>query len=137
MRKTKSILAAVPLLLLWVMLVGMGSGPGAEVPTVEIDFKATVLDDQDISTKMHQASWEGNIFFTGLRGKGVVTISFAKVRKVVSVGLSTGTMKDFQVTLKNGDVVAVSFDVDSRFQGVTDFGTYRVIARNIKEITFE
>lgn len=137
MRKTKSILAAVPLLLLWVMLVGMGSGPGAEVPSVEIDFKATIIDDQDISTKMQQASWEGNIFFTGLRGKGVVTISFAKVRKVVSVGLSTGTMKDFQVTLKNGDVVAVSFDVDSRFQGVTDFGTYRVIARNIKEITFE
>ncbi len=133
----RAILAVVPIMLLWVVLVGMGSGPGAEVPKPEIDFKAIVLDDQDISTKIHQASWEGNIFFTGLRGKGIVTISFEKVRKVESVGISAGTKKDFQVTLRNGDVVAVSFDVDSRFQGVTDFGTYRVIARNIKEITFE
>ncbi len=135
--KRSGVLAAVPIMLLWALLVGMGAGPGAEVPKPEIDFKATILDDQDISTKIHQASWEGNIFFTGLRGKGVVTISFEKVRKVVSVGISTGNNKDFQITLKNGDIVAVSFDVDARFQGVTDFGTYRIIARNIKEIHFE
>ncbi|MBI1911032.1 MAG: hypothetical protein HYS21_03430 [Deltaproteobacteria bacterium] len=124
-------------LFFWVMLVGMGKTPGPEVPTPEIDFKATVRDDQDITTRLSHASWEGNIFFTGTRGKGTVTISFEKIKKVTATGSGTNNKKDFQITLKNGDVVAVSFDSDERFLGMTNFGTYRIMATNIKEIVFE
>jgi len=48
-----------------------------------------------------------------------------------------GNRSDFQVTLKNGDVVAVSLESDERLLGVTSFGTYRIAAKNIKEIVFE
>ncbi|MBI5644180.1 MAG: hypothetical protein HY954_11985 [Deltaproteobacteria bacterium] len=134
MRRSLWILSAV---FFWVMLVAMAKPPGAEVPVPEIDFKATVRDDQDVMTKVSRVSWEGNIFFTGVRGKGVVTISFEKIRKVSSLGGGNGTRSDFQITLKNGDVVAVSLDNEERFLGVTNFGTYRIASKNIKEIVFE
>ena len=121
----------------WVMLTGMGKAPGPEVPKPEIDFKATVRDDQDIATKVSHASWDGNLYFTGTRGKGTVTISFEKVKKLTATGSGSENKVDFQITLKNGDVVAVSFDNDAKFLGSTNFGTYRILAKNIKEISFE
>lgn len=121
----------------WVMLVGMGKQPGPEVPLPEVNFKATVRDDQDITTKVNNASWEGNIFFTGTRGKGTVTISFEKVKKVTATGSGNSNKSDFQITLKSGDVVAVTLDNEERLLGTTNFGTYRILAKNIKEITFD
>ncbi len=134
MRRSVWAAAAV---LFWVMLVGMGKAPGPEVPMPEINFKATVRDDQDITTKISNASWGGNIYFMGMRGKGTVTISFEKIKKVAAVGTGMGNRSDFQITLKNGDVVAVSFDNDDTFLGTTNFGTYRILAKNLKEITFD
>ncbi len=116
--------------------MGMAQGPGSNVPTPEINFKVTVRDDQEIETKVSNASWDGRIFFSGTRGKGTVTISFENVRKVSSVGTFSGHKKDFQITLRNGDVVAVSFDDDSMFMGETNFGTYRIMSKNIKDIIF-
>lgn len=132
----KSVWAATAVLF-WVLLVGMGQAPGPEVPIPEINFKATVRDDQDITTKVSNASWGGNIYFRGMRGKGTVTISFEKVKKVSAVGTGMDDNIDFQITLKNGDVVAVSFDNEDTFIGATNFGSYRIVARNIKDITFD
>jgi len=128
---------AAAALIFWVLLVGMGQAPGPEVPVPDINFKATIRDDQDITTKVTNASWGGNVYFMGTRGKGTVTIAFEKVKKAVAVGTGTADRMDFQITLKNGDVVAVSFDNEDRFYGTTNFGTYRIVAKNIKEITFE
>lgn len=128
---------AVTAVLFWVFLVGMGKAPGPEVPVPEINFKATVRDDQEITTRVENASWEGNIFFSGLRGKGTVTISFEKIKKVTATGTGANNRSDFQITLKSGDVVAVSLDKEDTFSGSTNFGTYRILAKNIKEITFE
>lgn len=127
----------LPIMLVWALATGMGKTPGPDVPTPEIDFKATVRDDQDIPTKLTRTSWDGNIFFTGIRGKGTVTISFEKVRKVSAMGTGRDNKSDFQITLKSGDVVAVSFPNDARLTGATSFGTFRILAHNIKEITFE
>ncbi len=121
----------------WVLLTGMGKPPGPEVPVPEIDYKATVRDDQDITTKISRASWNGAIFFTGSRGKGSITISFEKVKKVAATGSGSDNKTDFQVTLKSGDVVAVSFNNDDKLLGTTNFGTYRILAKNLKEVVFE
>jgi hypothetical protein len=119
------------------LISGMARAPGPDVPIPEVDFKAVVRDDQEITTKVHHATWDGNTYFLGTRGKGTVTVSFEKVRKAASTGSGDGNMNDFQITLRSGDVVAVTFENTALFQGVTNFGTYRVHARNIKEITFE
>lgn len=119
------------------MLTGMGKGPGPDVPVPEIDFKATVKDDQEITTKVSNSSWEGNIFFIGTRGKGTVTVSFEKIKKIAATGTGSNNKSDFQVTMKNGDVVAISLDNDQRFLGTTNYGTFRILAKNIKEISFE
>jgi len=134
MRKSAWAAAA---LIFWVLLVGMGQAPGPEVPVPDINFKATIRDDQDITTKVTNASWGGKVYFMGMRGKGTVTIAFEKVKKAVAVGTGTADRMDFQITLKNGEVVAVSFDNEDSFYGTTNFGTYRIVTKNIKEITFE
>jgi hypothetical protein len=119
------------------MVSGMGAKPGTEIPVPEVDFRATVIDDQDISTRCTNVSWEGETFFRAMRGKGIVTISFEKVNKAARVA-ETGKGKiDFQITLRDGQVVAVTFDAEARFFGTTGFGTYRISAKNIKEIIFE
>lgn len=115
----------------------MGKGPGPDVPVPEVSYNATVRDDQDITTKIVNASWEGNIFFIGSRGKGTVTVTFEKIKKVVATGSGTNNKSDFQVTMKSGDVVAISLENDQRFMGTTTYGTYRILAKNIKEITFD
>ncbi|MBI3398461.1 MAG: hypothetical protein HY026_04430 [Deltaproteobacteria bacterium] len=121
----------------WVIFAGMAKAPESEIPKPGINFTATVIDDQSISTKCTFVSWEGQLFFLGVRGKGTVSIPFEKVKKVVFIGDATGGNKDAQVTLRNGEVVAVTFDNESRFYGTTTFGTYKIAAKNIKEIIFE
>jgi hypothetical protein len=135
--RRRSALWIFPVVFVWALLVGMGKAPGPDVPMPEIDFRATVRDDQDIATKVAHASWEGNTYFTGTRGKGTVTISFERVKKVTSMGTGQNNKSDFQITLKNGEVVAVTFDNDAKFLGTTSFGTYRLVAKNIREIIFE
>lgn len=115
----------------------MGKGPGQDIPVPEMSYTATVRDDQDITTKIVSASWEGNVFFVGTRGKGTVTVSFEKIKKVVATGSGTNNKSDFQVTMKSGDVVAISLDNDQRLMGTTSYGTYRILAKNIKEVTFD
>lgn len=121
----------------WAVLSGMGKTPEAEIPKPEINFAATVVDDQTISTKCTFVSWEGQLFFIGSRGKGAVSIPFEKTRKVVFIGDAANGKKDAQVTLRNGEVVAVTFDEESKFYGTTTFGTYKIASKNIKEIIFE
>ncbi|MFQ5442371.1 MAG: hypothetical protein ACE5EB_06575 [Thermodesulfobacteriota bacterium] len=127
----------VPAFFFWVLLTGMGKAPGPEVPIPDINFNATVTDDQGISTKVTSSTWDGLTYFSGLRGKGTVTIGFEKTKKLTSTGSGNGRQKDFQITLKNGDVVAISFDEEAEFAGATSFGTYRIQARNIKEVVFK
>jgi len=130
--------AVLSFVFLWFALAGMGKGPGPDVPIPEVSYNATIRDDQDITTKVVNASWEGgNIFFIGTRGKGIVTVTFEKIKKVVATGSGTNNKSDFQVTMKSGDVVAISLDNDQRFMGTTNYGTYRILAKNIKEITFD
>ena len=137
MLRIKRSFAVLSFVFLWVALVGMGKGPSPDVPVPEVSHNATVRDDQDITTKVIGASWEGNIFFIGSRGKGTVTVAFEKIKKVVATGSGTNNKSDFQVTMKSGDVVAISLDNDQRFMGTTNYGTYRILAKNIKEITFD
>ncbi|GMR04133.1 MAG: hypothetical protein BMS9Abin23_0022 [Thermodesulfobacteriota bacterium] len=133
----KKTLWIVPALFFWILLTGMGAAPGPEVPIPDIDFRATVTDVQGISTKLANVTWEGKTYFTGSRGKGIVTIGFEKVKKISGTGSAEGNKKDFQVTLKNGGVVAISFDKDANFAGATSFGTFRIQAKNIKKIVFK
>ncbi|MBI5048430.1 MAG: hypothetical protein HZB54_05750 [Deltaproteobacteria bacterium] len=133
----KKILTVLLLIIGWVAFAGMSKAPESEIPKPEIDFAATVIDDQEIPTKCRLVSWEGQLFFVGFRGKGAVSIPFEKVKKVVFIGAGSGGKKDAQITLRGGEVVAVTFDDESRFYGTTTFGTYKITAKNIKEIIFE
>ncbi|MBI5561044.1 MAG: hypothetical protein HY883_07210 [Deltaproteobacteria bacterium] len=125
------------IILSFVVLAGMGSKPREEVPTPDVDFRATVIDDQDISTKLANVSWEGKAFFKAKRGKGVITIPFEKVKKVVAMGGEGEGGMNARVVLKSGEAVAVEFEKDGRVFGQTTFGAYKIEIKNVKEIVFE
>lgn len=133
----KRALTFLLLMVVWFVFSGMGKTPESEIPKPDINFAATVIDDQAISTKCSFVSWEGHLFFAGTRGKGFISIPFEKVKRVVFVGEASDGKKDSQVTLRSGEVVAVIFEEESRFYGQTTFGTYKIAAKNIKEIIFE
>ncbi|MEE9614353.1 MAG: hypothetical protein V3W31_05285 [Thermodesulfobacteriota bacterium] len=133
----RRVLPAIFLSLGWALLVGMGGTPDTDIPTPEVDFRVTVIDGQGISTRCSGVSWKGKTFFTATRGKGTVTIPFEKVKKVTSAGEADDDKIDFRIMLIGGDVVAVTFDADAKLYGKTSFGTYRIEARNIKEVVFE
>jgi len=122
---------------LWFMLAAMGGMPSEETPKPEIDFHATVIDNQNISTECEEVTWEGEIFFVATRGKGIVTIPFEKVKRVLFIGSVSSGRKNARITLRNGAVVAVSFDAKARLYGLTDFGSYRITVENLKEIIFK
>jgi len=130
-------LFAILFLSMWVVLTGMSQPPQGRIPTPEIDFAATFIDDQDISTNCREVSWEGKTFLTGMRGKGIVTIPFEKVKRVLFIGGVLEGRRDAQVTLRDGEVVAVTFDSESRVYGMTSYGSYQITVKNLKEILFE
>jgi hypothetical protein len=141
LRSTVRIIARpVPLIFLLLVLPvvsGMSGKPATEIPVPDVEFSATVIDDQDIATKCTSVSWEGETFFKAMRGKGILTIAFEKVKKVVQIGVVRNGKTDFQITLRDGLVVAVTLDGEDRFFGTTSYGTYRIKGENIKEIVFE
>ncbi|MBI5598749.1 MAG: hypothetical protein HY890_03315 [Deltaproteobacteria bacterium] len=133
----KKILPVFFVLLSWVVLAGMGATSDIDVPQPDKNFTATVIDDQDVSTRCTNVSWEGKTFFKAQRGKGFISIPFEKVKKAVFVSSAGSGQVNLQVVLKSGEVLAVNFSEDMRFLGKTDFGNYMIFAKNIKEIVFE
>ncbi len=122
---------------LWFFLVGMGISPEGEVPVPESSFSAMVTDDQGVITRCENISWEGEVYFKGRRGRAIITVPFEKVKKVVFVTRSEEGTVDFRIILKSGEAVAITFNEDERLFGTTSFGTYRIFAKNIKEILFD
>lgn len=124
------------LMAMWLTLTAMSGMPGDDIPEPDKDYKATITDDQDITTTCSKITWDGKTFLKGKRGRGTVTISFEKVKKAEFISEGTDGTVDFRVTLRGGKVVAVTVNGDSRFSGSTDFGSYRIEAKNIKELLF-
>jgi len=88
----------------WVLLTGMGTTPTGQVPETEIDFKATITDTQDITTKCKNVSWNGRIFFAATRGKGTISIPFEKVKRAVFLGETALQVLDERVEGRRGAV---------------------------------
>ena len=132
----KSFISVALLLVCWTLLSGMGSKVGTDFPVPDIDFHAQVTDERGITTACTSISWEGEIFFKATRGDAVVTIPFEKVRSIKRIARNGDKTIDFRISLKDGGDVAVTFDEESRFFGKTEFGTYRITSKNIKEAVF-
>ncbi len=118
------------------LLTAMGGLPAREMPVPELDFRVTIIDNYDVSTKCTNASFEGDTFFEGKRGSGIVTIPFEKISKAKLISKANENEVSFQITLKSGDVIAIKVDADARLFGKTSFGTFKIFAKNIKEVVF-
>ena len=133
----RNLAAVTALCVCWVLLSGMGADAGKDFPTPDMDFHATLTDERGITTACTGVSWEGKVFFKAKRGEATVTIPFKKVRSIERIAKNGEGTIDFRISLKDGKDVAVTFDEESRFFGKTDFGTYKITAKNIQRAVFD
>jgi hypothetical protein len=133
----RNFVAITTLLVCWVLLLGMGGTTGEDFPTPDMDFHATVTDERGITTSCTGVSWEGEVFFKAKRGEATVTIPFEKVRSIKRIARNGDGTVDFRISLKDGKDVAVTFNEESRFFGKTNFGTYKITAKNIQRAVFD
>ncbi|MDH4227229.1 MAG: hypothetical protein OEV59_05700 [Deltaproteobacteria bacterium] len=133
----KTLAACVVSLSAVVLLTAMSRVTDDTIPLPEMNFTGSVIDETDVSTSCTSMSFEGETFFKGFRGSGVVYVPFEKIKKVVRVGRPGKNSTEFRILLKSGETIAVSLNNDSRLYGVASFGTFKILASNIKEINFD
>ena len=133
----KKLFPIATLFLCWLMLTGMGVNPQGEIPVPVEDYKVTVVDSQSISTKCRKVSWNGRVSFSAKRGEASINIPFEKVKKVAFLGPGKKGKVDARISLRDGEVVAVTFSGEAKLYGTASFGTYGIRARNIKTLVFE
>ena len=117
------------------------SGGGGEetIPIPSKDFSVVVEDAKNVQTVARKVTWNGKIFIEARRGSSEVTIPFEKTQ---SIHLTPGkpdrdNFIPATIKLKNGETVEVKIDSRSKCYGETDFGTFKIYARDLVSVTFQ
>jgi len=114
---------------------GLGGGPEGTVPKTTENIRVRLTDRAGVMTELTRFSMDGQVFLTGRRGEGEITVLFKTLERV-----------DFDQVV--GQEVPADLVLDSKkkirllvrkriiFYGSTDYGAFRIQARDIKSIEF-
>ena len=124
-------------LLIWIccLTLGMGSmGEPASVKMPEPDqnFRATVVDQDDISMELSKFSYDGKTYITGKRGKAELSIDFEKIRSILFVEKEGRTLA--RVTLDDHQTIELTLEQDAPCFGTSSFADVRIAASDIKKV---
>jgi hypothetical protein len=122
------------------MLVSMGAAPG-EFPSPKVDFKAVVIDVNNVETRCNSLSWDGAVSIKANRGSGIVIIPFESIKKVsfthIPAEKKSEAIVKLHVTLRSGETVDVTAKSRTWLYGKTSFGNYKVLVSELKEVVFD
>ncbi len=124
------------LFLLSLLCLGMagtgGFGPGMS----ETDrlFRATIIDESDISYEVQNISVDGSTYLPARAGAAQASIDFGKVRTVLFYLQNDEVLA--RVIFVDNHEMDFFIDSNTRFLGQTDWGRISFQAKNIKEIKF-
>lgn len=127
-------------LFIWIccMTLGMGSmGETVSVKTPEPDknFRATVVDQDDVSLELEKFSFNGKTYITGKMGKAELSIDFEKIRSILFVK-KEGRITAI-VTLGDQQKIELLLEQDAPCFGTSSFADVRIAAGDIKKVVFQ
>lgn len=116
-------------------IMGMGAGSGnitSNIPIPDKNFSATIVDSEDVTTKVSRITFDGKTYLAGIRGNTVVTIPFEKIDSI-KVEKSEGNKKvKAIVTLKGDGTLNMTVEGKTPCYGSADFGNVRIEFKDIK-----
>lgn len=126
-------------LFIWIccLTLGMGSmGEPVSVKTPEPDknFRATVMDQDDMSLELEKFSFNGKTYITGKMGKAALSIDFEKIRSILFVE-QDGHIRAM-VTLDDHQEIELLLEQDAPCFGTSSFADVRIAAGDIKKVVF-
>ena len=124
-------------LLIWIccLTLGMGSmGEPASVKTPEPDqnFRATVVDQDDVSMELEKFSFDGKTYITGKMGKAELSIDFEKIRSILFVEKDGAIIA--MLSLDDHQKVELLIEQDAPCFGTSSFADVRIAASDIKKV---
>lgn len=134
----RNLLTAILTLLTAALLMGMGSFGGTKegtVPKTDENIAAQLVDRSGVSNELTRFSMDGNVFLSGRRGEGQLTVSFREL-KGVSFGPVSGNDVPADLRLKSGKQIQLMVNKSAVFYGDTGSGAYHIPAGNVTRIEF-
>jgi len=131
----KKLIFLCTFILLIPLCLGMGSNNSMDnIPKTAKNFKATFIDQTDISAECTEVSIDGKTFLEGKKGEGVYTINFENIKNI-SVLNSNGILKGL-VRLKDGNSLEIILIKDQKAYGRTKYGAFQIKLNDLKKVLF-
>jgi hypothetical protein len=134
----RTIFAAMGIVLVGLVLCGMGglgSGPEGTVPETKENIRVRLTDRAGVSTELTQFSMGGEVFLTGRRGDGEITVFFKHLDRV-DFDQVVGQDVPADLVLDSKEKIHLLVRKRTLFYGNTGYGAFRIQARDIKTIEF-
>jgi hypothetical protein len=127
------------ILLIMPLVLGMGSFDSVsspnKIPIPEKKYKASFIDQMDITTECQNVSIEGNTVLEGKIGNGSHAISFDKIHDILFHQIGdrlTGIVK-----LSDSSTIELSVNKSAKAFGMTKHGTFQIKLIDLKKMTIE
>ena len=112
---------------------GMGSDQVVNIPEPDVNYKATLVDQADVSMELEKFSCAGLTFLSGTLGKAEISIDFEKIRSIFFL-LDDQNLKA-QIHLNDGRTETVIVDKKQPCYGASSYADVKIEMQHIKTIT--
>ncbi|MCG6908738.1 MAG: hypothetical protein LJE94_01280 [Deltaproteobacteria bacterium] len=124
-------------LFVWICCLSLGMGTmgdqtAVKPPEPDVNYTATVVDQDDVSLDLEKFTMDGQTYLTGKLGKADLSIDFEKIRSILFV-TADGKTKAI-VTLDDRKQVELTIEHDAPFYGMSSFADVRIGLQDIKKI---
>lgn len=134
----RNLLKVALTLLTAALLMGMGSiggAPEGSIPKTEENIPAQLVDRSGLANELTRFSMDGNVFLSGRRGEGQMSVSFRDLKEV-TFGPVSGKDVPADLLLKSGKHVQLKVNKSAIFYGDLSSGAYRISAGDVSRIVF-
>jgi hypothetical protein len=137
-KNMRNLLTVALSLLTAALLMGMGNvggSPEGTVPKTEENIRAQLIDRSGIANELTRFSMDGNVFLSGRRGEGQMSVFFRELKEV-DFGAVSGNDVLADLLLKSGKQLQLKMHKSAVFYGDTGSGTYHLSAGDVSRIVF-
>jgi len=110
----------------------MGEPASVKTPDPDQNFRATVVDQDDVSLELDKFSFDGKTYITGKMGKAELSIDFEKIRSILFVE-KDGRIAAV-VSLDDYQEIELLLEKDAPCFGTSSFADVRIAASDIKKV---